>query len=187
MIAVIDESSPEGPGGIYYVVSAAVLLDADVVGTALGALFDAQRTRPFHWTREGPEARARVVELLCTSGVVAHVTVHHPVGRRRQEQARTAALEELVPLIAAEGATELVIESRRPKDDERDRSTILDVARALDLVLTYRWEAKEERLLWLADAVCGAVKEYLLGEDAAPYELLHASGVLSEIRYRHAP
>lgn len=119
MIALIDETSPLGPGGIYYVVSAAVLLDPDGVADELGGIFGAGRTQPFHWVTEGSEVLDRMLNLICNNGVIAHVTVHYPTGRKRQEEARRLALSELVPLVALEGANDLIIESRSERERPR--------------------------------------------------------------------
>lgn len=187
MIALMDETSPTGPRGIYYVVSVAVLLDVDDVTDKLAGVLPNQRKRPFHWVNEGPHARDAMLELLCTSGVAGHVVVHHPTGRRRQEEARGLAVRELVPLAVLDGATELIIESRSAREDTRDRRNMIEIVRGLTTPLSYRWEPKAERLLWIADAICGVMKEYLLGEDTAPYERLRNGGVLGDPRYRHLP
>lgn len=164
-----------------------MVLDADLMTQALAGLFAPGRTRPFHWVTEGPGVVERMLALLCECGVVAHVTVHYPTGRKRQERARADALSELIPLLTAEGATELIIESRSEPEDGRDRQHLIDIMRDLDDGPTYRWEPKQERLLWIADAICGAIKEYLLEEATAPFVRLHAAGVLGELRYRTAP
>lgn len=187
MIAVMDESAPADPRGIYYVVSVAVLLDVDHVTGKLGAILPLGRRRPFHWVDEGPGAREAMIELLCACGVVGHVVVHHPTGRKRQEEARGRAVRELVPLAIGEGATELIIESRGEREDSRDRGTMIEIVRGLDTALAYCWKPKAEPLLWIADAICGVMKEYLLREDSAPYERLRASGVLGDPQYRHLP
>lgn len=182
--AVVDEATPEGRGGIYYVVTAAVLLDVAQVRTAIAGVLPSGRRRPFHWASEGPQARERMLELIASTGVVAHVVVHHPTGRRRQEEARRLALTELVPVLLDDGVDDLIIESRTEAQDRRDRATMLDALRAVPHGLRYRWEPKEEPLLWVADAVCGAVKQYLLGEDDQPFERLAAARAVEEIRYR---
>src|SRR5690349_10530196 len=112
VIAVMDETAPADKAGIYYVVSAAILLDPTSAKPALEAVLPPGRRRPFHWVLEGVRARNRMLDLLVTSGVAAHVVVHYPTGRRRQEQARRDAISELVPLVIADGAEELIIESR---------------------------------------------------------------------------
>jgi hypothetical protein len=188
VIAVIDETSPEDRGGIYYVVTAAVLLNAKDVVTGLNGVVPTGRQKPFHWAKEGTRARQRMLDLIVDSGVVAHVVVHYPTGRRRQEEARRLALRELLPLVVAEGAEELVIESRSDPEDQRDRGSVIEALRQTEgATITYRWEPKAERVLWVADAICGAVKEYLLKENEEPLNRLRGAGVLTEPQYRNLP
>lgn len=184
IIAVIDEAAPADRQGIYYVVTAAIMLDVAAVRQGLAEVVPADRVRPFHWATEGPQARNRMVELLTETGVVAHVVVHYPTGRRRQEEARRSAMVELVPLVVAEGAAELIIESRSEREDQRDRQSVIEAMRRAQQAIGYRWEPKSERLLWVADAVCGAVKEYVLHEDGSWLDRLESAAVVSELRYR---
>lgn len=182
--AVVDEASPAGRHGIYYVVTAAMLLDPGQVTQALGEVIPPGRKRPFHWAVEGPHARGRMMQLIEDLGVVAHVCVHYPTGRRGQEAARRSALQELVPAVVAEGAEELIIESRSAREDLRDRQSMIEALHGSTSALRYRWATKEEPLLWIADAVCGVVKEYLLAENQVPFERLRAAKVFDELRYR---
>ena len=119
-----------------------------------------------------------MLDLLVGHGMVGHVVVHYPTGRRRQEQARRSALEELVPRAIADGAEGLIIESRATHEDDRDRGALIEIVRHSGAALTYRWEDKREPLLWLGDALCGVVKEYLLGEDSAAFDWLRCEQVL---------
>ncbi len=187
MIAVVDEAAPADGAGIYYVVTAAIVLDERATRGALAGVLPKGRARPFHWAQEGPAARSRMLDLVEAQGLVAHVVVHHPTGRRRQEHARRAALGELVPLAIGEGADELIIESRTSREDARDRRALIDIVRDAGASLAYRWEDKREPLLWIADAICGAVKEYLLGEDVTSFERLRSAHVLGDLRYRRLP
>jgi len=38
-------------------------------------------------------------------------------------------------------------------------------------------------LLWLADAVCGSIREYLMGENSSSFEQLRELGVVTEPIY----
>lgn len=69
----------------------------------------------------------------------------------------------------------------------RDRRNLVEIARDLPDPLRYRWEPKTEPLLWIADAICGAVKQYVLGEDPQPYDRLCSKGVIGELRHRNLP
>jgi type II restriction enzyme len=110
-----------------------------------------------------------------------------PTGRRRQEAARARALGLLVPGLVAEGAEHLCIESRGTAGDLKDRVVLLDALNPLggSPTLSYDWRTKDEPLLWLADAVCGAVADFLMRTDGKMhyYAELQASGVLNQPTY----
>jgi len=187
VLAVLDESTPEDSGGIYYVIGAAVLLSGpEEVRSELSDLInDPGRLRPFHWHREGASARERMMRCLAEIGAVAHICVHYPTGRRKQEQARASGLTELIPLLVSEGVDELLIESRGDRGDNRDRRVIVGTLQDLGEpgAFVYGWRKKTEVLLWPADAVCGAVREYVLGENDTYYEELRNLGVIAEPIY----
>lgn len=159
VIASCDETTPEGPKGVFYVVVAAVVLvDEAEAGAALERLLPEGRRRPFHWNREGPTARSAMLQTIGEIGVVSHVCVHYPTGRRRQEGARARCLDHLTQALVDDGIHELRIESRSRRQDARDQATILDVFRTIGRpgAFSYGWWPKEEPLLWIADAICGA-------------------------------
>jgi hypothetical protein len=53
--------------------------------------------------------------------------------------------------------------------------------------MTYQWRSKEERLLWIADGICGAVGQHFLAEDDKPYNRLQAAGNIGELVYLAEP
>jgi hypothetical protein len=186
--AMLDESVPLVRGHYAYVVVATVLMEEDPVAikAALGAVVaNPGRRTPFHWHQEGEEVRGRMVRCLIDLGASAHVVVHYPTGRRRQEAARRAAIEELLPVLLHEGVTDLVIESRGPDQDRHDRATLLEGLHALgDTSLAYDWGTKSTQSLWLPDAVCGAVSMFLADEsDPTWYDQLRDGGVITKPIY----
>ena len=88
-------------------------------------------------------------------------------GRKGQERARGVALHDNLGFLRAEGCTQLIIESRSAAENGRDQKVILDHLRTVDVGSrpVYSWSTKSERLLWIADALGGAVREHLLGLD----------------------
>lgn len=103
------------------------------------------------------------------------------------EAARARALRVVIPRLVADGVNDLVIESRDSLPDSRDRAVILDVLKDMERPggMSYDWRPKgADRLLWLADGVCGAVRGFLLGDqEASYYEKLKAARVISEPVY----
>jgi hypothetical protein len=187
MRAALDETNPELRGGIAYVVAATVVV-ADEAATAAAlstVLIEPGRKRPFHWHREGPAAKTRLVDCLIEVGAASHICVHYPTGRKKTEAARAAGLRQIIPLLLVEGTTELIIESRAAQD-ARDRAVILDVLQDLGTpgALAYHWRPKAEPFLWLADGVCGAVRGFLLGDPHQDYyDRLCQAGVIGDLIY----
>ena len=146
MLAVLGETYPELPGGVAYVVGAAVILaDEDAARAAVAGIFAASsRQRPFHWHDEGPAARRAMIGVLAEIGAVAHICVHYPTVHRRLEAARASALQTVLPQVLDDGASRLLIESRGPLEDRRDRGVILDTLNELQRPgdLRYEWRDK---------------------------------------------
>ena len=188
---MLDETYPELPAGFAYVVGAAVILaDEHDARAALAGIFAGTvRQRPFHWHQEGPTARQAIIGVLGEIGAVAHVCVHYPTGRKKLEAARAGALGTVVPKLVHDGASLLLIESRGEVEDRRDRAVILDTLNAMDRPgeLAYEWRDKSETLLWLADGICGAVRQHLLRIDDVPLNSLREAGVLGELDYISSP
>lgn len=191
MLAVLDETYPELPGGVAYVVGAAVILadEADARAAVAGVFAGTSRRRPFHWREEGPTARQAMIRVLGEIGAVAHVCVHYPTGRKKLEAARAGALQTVVSKIVHDGASLLLIESRGELEDRRDRGVILDTLNALERPgeLAYEWRDKSEALLWLADGICGAVRQHLLQIDDSPLNALRDTSVIGQLDYISSP
>jgi len=185
MKALFDESVPLVGVDYAYLVVATILIDDDEaeVKKAIARVVG-DRLRGFHWVDEGLVVRDRMLDCLIELGACAHIVVHHPTGRYRQEQARSAALRHLLPLVLAEGATELLIESRGTWPDGKDRAVLIDGLNALGRAdVTYGWGNKTTPELWLPDAVCGAAAMCLSGGQTRWFERLQEAGVITEIVY----
>lgn len=180
LVAVIDESSPwNTAGGITYVVAIAALFEPTRAVAELSQLFTTDRRRPFHWEREGTVARTRIIEIAAEIGVVATAHYSH-VGRRGQARARQAMLRRMVVDAASEGVDHLVIEASDAATVGRDRLVLLQTFEpAGGVPFTYDWRSKSERLLWLADAIAGAVGEYVVGKDPTWWEMLDDLGIVA--------
>lgn len=180
MIGYVDESARQGPEGVYYLVTAGVVVgaDADNARRALAKLHPPQGR--FHWRQEGERGRVAMLEAMAELGVAAFVTWDYPIGNKRQEQARRRCLTTLLDDLRHEGVDKLVIERRHQALDNADRQTILD-ARHAGLAppdLEYHFAAPhEEPLLWVPDAIAGAVGMHLAG-NSTYYHRLHLGTVL---------
>ncbi|CAN5797005.1 hypothetical protein BH23ACT2_BH23ACT2_07260 [soil metagenome] len=182
LIAAVDEAAAETGGGIHYLIAAAVVLEHGRIRSHLLDMV-ATRQRGFHWRREGPAMRASILDLIEEHGVVAHVRVR-ATARRRQVEARSHLLAEISRLLVEDGVDHLVIESQGAREDGRDRASLLDTFnRSGGVPFTYDWRTKAEPLLWIADAVGGACREHLIGQNSEPFERLHAIGAIGTITY----
>ena len=177
VLAVIDESSPVAGAGVYYIVTAAVVLDwSNIRHRVVGVV--GERTSPFHYRREGPEAIERMATVLEEAELVASV-LWRPVARRGQVAARRGLLAAHARRLADDGVTHLIIESGDGTSDQRDRQTLLDTFAADGGVpFRYDWRSKAEPLLWIADAICGITAEHLLGNCNAIFDRLAHAGII---------
>lgn len=84
-IAVVDETIPTMGGGVIYVLTTAVMFEPATMQTALSTLFDdtPNRVRAFHWHKEGPVARQKILDIIINGGVVAH-SRYQPAARTKQ-------------------------------------------------------------------------------------------------------
>ena len=176
-VAAVDESSPPAGPGIYYVVTTAVILEptaaADIVRAVVG-----ERERPFHWRSEGPQARTRMIDVVTKTDLLS-ISNWRSVAPRRQSAARSDLLAHLSRQAASDGVTHLIIESGDRSTNRRDQATLLDTFRDTGgAPFHYDWRSKAEPLLWVADAISGAVADYLIGRSSDHYQQLIDAGLL---------
>jgi hypothetical protein len=139
------------------------------------------RTERLHWAHESPKRRDDIAAFLATVDIAAVVVVGTPMLGPKQERARRCCLERLLFELGEFGVSTVWLESRSPAPDRRDIK-LVDSARRKGLVpvgLQVQFgQPKEEPMLWIPDAVAGAVTAAELGEERW---LL----VLSEVLHRH--
>lgn len=157
MIAFVDESILLAGHGCY--VLAAVVLPTERkahVRRAARRALPAGRT--FHWTKERPEVREAMLKVISDGASHLFAYGHRPVVRREHENTRGRLLNALVDDLEAIGVLELVLESRQDHNDAVDRQTIGSRDHPTASALDYRHDGpRQEPLLWLADALSGAV------------------------------
>ncbi len=127
--------------------------------------------RKLHWRDESDKRRQQIVEAVATVGL-EYIVVVVRQGRKgeRPERRRRHRLERLLFELDQRGVEHVVLESRGAKDDQRDREllTVLHprgILKAKGLHIDHAY-GRTEALLWLPDAVCGAVTRSRLGEPA---------------------
>ncbi|TDU90240.1 hypothetical protein EV138_3825 [Kribbella voronezhensis] len=175
---IVDRTTSQGS----YTLAAAVAdpTTCDDIRAGLRSLTPSRAER-LHWAHESPKLRDAIAEFLTTIDIAAVVVVGSPMVGPKQERARRCCLERLLYELGRCGVTEVWLESRSATPDRRDIK-LVDSARRKGLILTGQrvrfGRPKAEPMLWIPDAVAGAVTAAELGE---PRWLL----VLSEILERH--
>ncbi len=159
MTAFVDESLRQGPNGLYVIAAVVVTLDFDAARDAARSMLLRGQHR-FHWRDENDRRRRLMIDRISELGVGCRAYVCRPVAVRREPRARALCLNGLLWDLWQDDVVELVIESRQEHNDRRDRRTIVGAQRAQrahpDLSYRFAWP-EVEPLLWLADAVAGAV------------------------------
>ncbi len=182
LVAAVDETVAELRGGVTYVLAAVIFSDSRAAHQDIQTL-TAHRIRPFHWHTEGPTTRNAAVNLIEKHAIATKILARR-AGRNAQTATRATLLTELAAELANEGVGHVVIESRGPREDGRDRSTILNCLRELPApTFSYDWRTKAEPLLWYPDAMAGVVREHLTDGQSAGFSLLQNTLTVTDVCY----
>ncbi|MFI5691106.1 hypothetical protein ACIA58_04660 [Kribbella sp. NPDC051586] len=121
-----------------------------------------------HWVGESVKRRDLIAEAIAQMDIAAIVTVGTPMERSRQERARRCCLEQLLYELDRFGVAQAWLESRTAVQDRRDLR-LVDSARRKRLI-SHELQVQFARpagepMLWLPDAVAGAMSASVLGEE----------------------
>ena len=120
-----------------------------------------------------------MIDIIVSRGVIGF-SRYRSVARNKQIGARQELLVHLAEDLTAEGVDHLIIESGDAVTNSRDKTTILTHFEDLGRVpFTYDWRDKSERLLWVADAVSGALHDYYFHGNPQWFRQLRDHGVLA--------
>ncbi|GAA0577577.1 hypothetical protein HPO96_14650 [Kribbella sandramycini] len=169
--AWVDESVIVGPpGGTGTYTIAAVVADTASCGDLRRELLGLA-IKPgvrLHWRGESVKRRDVIAAAIGQMDIAAILTVGAPMERSRQERARRCCLEQLLHELAQLEVSEVRLESRTAAQDRRDLQ-LVDSARRKRLIpgdlLVGFAKPGGEPMLWLPDAVAGAMSSDLLGDD----------------------
>jgi hypothetical protein len=157
-------------------------ISADDLRHALRDLREKRLVR-LHWKAESPKRRDLIAHAIAGFDITAIVALGTPLHRQKQERARRCCLECLLYELEAFGVTKAWLESRRSQQDRSDLR-LFDSARGKGLIsrnLSIDFaQPTDEPMLWLPDAVAGAVTAAQLGEPRwllALSELVHIKNV----------
>lgn len=166
--AWVDESVHVVRG--LYVMAAAI---APVVPTTLDG--DRQRLhaltrarRRLHWSSEEERDRVRIAALVAELSVTNIVVTATRLDPRRQERARRKCMQRLLHRLVADGVEHVWLESRDSIGNQRDLTMVANLRTTDALPLSIRVDHAlplEEPLLWVPDAVAGAVAAAHDGRD----------------------
>ncbi len=184
VLAVLDETSPMIGAGVYYVVTTAIIINPATVVADLDSFFDGtpNRKKPFHWHREGQQTITKMIDLIVDHEIKATV-LYRSVSRKGQKHARKALLEEHTQRAHQLGVSHLILEAADPRTNTNDLKTIAVTTEAIPATaFRYEHRRKSERTLWVADAFCGAVGDFLRNTNPKWYNELDRRGLI-EMEY----
>lgn len=161
--AWVDESmraTQNGSNGIYLMAAAVADPSAcDEVRDDLRAVTEKNAER-LHWRHETPERQAKIAATIGNHDVVHLVVVGTPLDARRQERARAICTERLLYELDNLGVAHVWLETRHPALNERDLRLVKALRGKRSISSSIRIEfarPKDEPMLWIPDAVAGAV------------------------------
>lgn len=156
VIAFVDESVKEAGVGTYVV--GCVITPHTECGELRKELVAGGR---FHFRKAGIKRQVAMLEKIASRRLACSAYVYrglYPIG---QEGGRGFCFDRLLLDLQQWGVGELVIESRGRERDSWDNTTILGARHRGQAPepLTYCWQRNDaDPLLWMADAVAGAVR-----------------------------
>ncbi|MBF4588315.1 hypothetical protein [Curtobacterium sp. VKM Ac-2887] len=168
--AFLDESSANrGDERQEYLVCAALVSsdDCEHVREQLRPLLLPGQIK-FHWTDENDRRKHQIVQRIVELGPMSVVYSHLDARRKKTERYRRKTLESLYHELIGMEVFDLTLEARTPAQDANDRAHIVGLRnQGLDGQLHIEHlRGGDEPLLWIADAVLGAINAEHLGDDS---------------------
>lgn len=162
-----DESGTDLGDEAWYLLTAVLVHahDAESVRSSVRGLLLPSQCR-LHWHEESGRRRRLLSAAVANLPLRAVVVARCGPATEPDERRRRKRLETLADVLERRGCRSLVLESRGPRADRRDRD-MLDALRSRRIVSALRLShqaAGSDPLLWVADMVCGAVAADLRGE-----------------------
>jgi hypothetical protein len=160
--AFVDESMRLTPANQGTYLLAAVVCDpaaCDPVREMLRSLRYRRQPR-LHWHAEEDPRKTKIAESIGALALPATVVIGMPLAKSKQERARAKCMQTLLPELEAQGVTQVWLEARTPSLIRRDMR-LVDALRSQRLITpAIRVDTAlpgDEPMLWLPDAVAGAV------------------------------
>lgn len=160
--AWVDESIKVTPDEQGTYILASVVCDptrCDAVRQTLTSLCSGTRRR-LHWHEEAPARRTKIAKVIGGIDMAAIVVIGTSMARNKQERARRICMETLLPELQHMGVSQVLLEARTPTLNEKDRRQVASLIGKRVISSTLRVSTgrpSEEPMLWVPDAVAGAV------------------------------
>lgn len=194
--AFIDESEPLGAGnsGPYVMVATlpqcGEMADLQDLRRSLVALKPKGAIK-LHWYDNVGALKDETVSVISAMPLAHWAVVVHPEAGDRSERTRRACITRLFwELDRLDVVDRVVFESRGQSDDRRDMAMVQALRASRVIGSRMRVEhvrGSSEPLLWLPDAVCGAVNGRVTGRDLWAGRLDHQLRIVTEMRETRAP
>lgn len=178
MRAFVDESSCVRTETTQeYLIGAAIISaeDCDEIREALRDLRLPGQIKP-HWTDESDRRRRTITESIAELGSM-HVVVAHLSGRtRKTERYRRKCLETLYYELGEANVLDITLERRSDSQDKQDRAHIVALQNQgwLPGLRISHCRGGDDPLLWIPDAVLGAVNASFSGDGGYLDTLRHS-------------
>lgn len=125
--------------------------------------------RKLHWRDESEPRRQLITDMIAEMPLEHVIVVRDGRAGERPERRRRHCMERMLYELDQLAVATATFESRGRPDDRRDRA-MLDALRARKMITSElriaHQRGHEEALLWVADAVCGAVTQQRVGNSS---------------------
>jgi hypothetical protein len=191
LLAFVDESQSHQQLDPNCYVLAAGLCEPEHIDAARAGMAALQLPgqHKVHWRDESPKRRSEIVDVIAGLPLQHLVVVRDGRAGEKPERRRRHCLERLLYELDGLHVGSVTFESRGRHDDRRDR-VMLDRLRARKVVSAgIRLDhvpGPKDPLLWVSDAVCGAITHDRAGDPGSYLRVLEA-GVVVQIVTIAAP
>lgn len=160
----MDESQSARERDPHTYLLAAAVCEREHLGGARTVMLDLRLAgqRKLHWRDESDKRRRRIIEAVFALPLRHLVVVYGGQPGERPERRRRHCLKRLLYELDQMGVATVTFESRGPADDRRDRDTVATLRASKTITAHLRIEhaaGPTESLLWVPDAICGAITQ----------------------------
>ena len=158
-IAFADESVRVNADPPMYSIAATIMSEDADMG-ALECLLP-KGAKKLHWRDIGPKVQKNALASIAELGTRSTIVVASPIVPQKQERARRKDLEVLLPLLESEKVDLLVMESRFPAADAKDKALFRSLQKKglVDSIKLRFANPEHEHRLWIPDQILGAFSD----------------------------